>query len=262
VGDLAGRRVAPLRVSLPFQTVETVNETAQERQKSLSLFESPGSFSSRTRSGISLNILHKIKNRLHRLLARHGPEAIRRWLWNREYASGRWNCLDSMPNDCVLPHLNAHARGGSILDIGCGPGAIGEAIDPTTYRHYLGVDISDVAIEKARAKNSRLNNIYALGDMWKFNPPGTYDLIFLGDSLYNFSFPEEKKILARYSSYLNESGVFVIRTWVGVDRTRAINRTRAIIKLIESDYDVIEKRSYATRPIPLVVIVFKPKGLQ
>jgi adenine-specific DNA-methyltransferase len=40
--DEAGRRVAPLRVALPFQTVETVNETAQERQKSLSLFESPG----------------------------------------------------------------------------------------------------------------------------------------------------------------------------------------------------------------------------
>jgi DNA modification methylase len=33
--DAAGRRVAPLRVTLPFQTVETVNESAQERQRSL-----------------------------------------------------------------------------------------------------------------------------------------------------------------------------------------------------------------------------------
>jgi hypothetical protein len=31
--DAAGRRVAPLRVALPFQTVETVNESAQDRQK-------------------------------------------------------------------------------------------------------------------------------------------------------------------------------------------------------------------------------------
>ncbi len=30
--DDAGRRVAPPRVALPFQTVETVNESAQERQ--------------------------------------------------------------------------------------------------------------------------------------------------------------------------------------------------------------------------------------
>jgi adenine-specific DNA-methyltransferase len=31
--DAAGRRVAPLRVALPFQTIETVNESAQDRQK-------------------------------------------------------------------------------------------------------------------------------------------------------------------------------------------------------------------------------------
>src|SRR6266511_6231024 len=37
--DKKGKRVAPLRVSLPFQTVETVNESAQERQRSLVLFE-------------------------------------------------------------------------------------------------------------------------------------------------------------------------------------------------------------------------------
>jgi adenine-specific DNA-methyltransferase len=33
--NVDGRRVAPLRVALPFQTVETVNESAQERQRSL-----------------------------------------------------------------------------------------------------------------------------------------------------------------------------------------------------------------------------------
>ena len=36
--DKDGRKVAPLRVSLPFQTVETVNESAQERQEALDLF--------------------------------------------------------------------------------------------------------------------------------------------------------------------------------------------------------------------------------
>src|SRR6266480_4687331 len=33
--DAAGRRIAPLRVALPSQTVETVNESAQDRQRSL-----------------------------------------------------------------------------------------------------------------------------------------------------------------------------------------------------------------------------------
>jgi len=36
--DQNGKRVAPLRVALPFQTVETVNESAQARQRALDLF--------------------------------------------------------------------------------------------------------------------------------------------------------------------------------------------------------------------------------
>jgi len=38
--DKDGRKIAPVRLALPFQTVETVNESAQERQKSLDLFSS------------------------------------------------------------------------------------------------------------------------------------------------------------------------------------------------------------------------------
>lgn len=33
-----GKKVSPVRIALPFQTIETVNESAQERQKSLDLF--------------------------------------------------------------------------------------------------------------------------------------------------------------------------------------------------------------------------------
>src|SRR3989337_870077 len=35
--DKHGKRVAPLRVALPFQTVETINEATQDRQKNLLL---------------------------------------------------------------------------------------------------------------------------------------------------------------------------------------------------------------------------------
>jgi len=35
-----GKKVAPLRVALPFQTVETVDESAQERQRALDFFAS------------------------------------------------------------------------------------------------------------------------------------------------------------------------------------------------------------------------------
>ncbi len=37
--DKDGKRVAPVRVALPFQTVETVNETAKDRQRALDLYK-------------------------------------------------------------------------------------------------------------------------------------------------------------------------------------------------------------------------------
>ena len=36
--DKDKHKIAPLRVKLPFQTAETVNESTQERQRSLDLF--------------------------------------------------------------------------------------------------------------------------------------------------------------------------------------------------------------------------------
>jgi len=36
--DADGKRTAPLHIQLPFQTVETVNESAQQRHKTLDLF--------------------------------------------------------------------------------------------------------------------------------------------------------------------------------------------------------------------------------
>jgi hypothetical protein len=33
-----GKKVTPVRIALPFQTIETVNESAQQRQKTLDFF--------------------------------------------------------------------------------------------------------------------------------------------------------------------------------------------------------------------------------
>jgi adenine-specific DNA-methyltransferase len=35
-----GKRVAPVRIALPFQTVETANESARDRARTLDLFAS------------------------------------------------------------------------------------------------------------------------------------------------------------------------------------------------------------------------------
>ena len=97
-------------------------------------------------------LARKMRNISRALLQVYGTKRVKRLLWNSEFAHGRWNALDSTPDDWIYPFIEKHARGGSILDLGCGSGNTGNELNPGAYSHYTGVDISDVAIDKARTR--------------------------------------------------------------------------------------------------------------
>ena len=164
--------------------------------------------------------------------------------------------LDSMADDCVYTHIENHAKKGSILDLGCGPGAVGTELNAAAYHSYNGVDICDVAIEKARSRaeeNGRTGkNAYFQSDILSYVPKQCYDVIFFGDSIYYFSRQRITEILNRYSKYLKRDGVFIVRTWTMKDEHQTI------VHNIENDFDVVERHPYAESRI--VVIVFRPTG--
>src|SRR5215813_5144182 len=96
--------------------------------------------------GAGVYIARKVRNMVRGFIQGYGPEGLKRKVWNHEYAGGRWAGLESMAGDCLYRHVEEHARGGDILDLGCGPGATGNELDEASYRTYTGVDISDVAV--------------------------------------------------------------------------------------------------------------------
>jgi SAM-dependent methyltransferase len=195
----------------------------------------------------------KVLNVCRGLLQRYGTENIKRRLWNYEYAKGRWKCLDSMADDFVYKHIERHTKNGSILDLGCGPGAVGTELNAATYNSYTGVDICDVAIQGAMSKaavNGRADkNDYIQSDILSYLPKQYYDVIFFGDSIYYFSWQQIAKILNRYAGYLKDDGVFIVRSWILKDRHQTI------VHNIENDFEVVEKHTYAESK--LVVIVFR-----
>jgi len=205
-----------------------------------------------------MHATQKVENALRGLLQRYGTENIKRRLWNRQYEQGRWNCLDAMATDCVYPHLEKYAREGRILDLGCGPGAVGNELNADAYHSYTGVDICDVAVEKAKvrtAENGRAHkNTYFQSDIFAYVPTQQYDVIFFGDSIYYFSQERITEMLARYSQYLERNGVFIVRSWLLKDRHRSI------IRNIENMFNVVEKQLY--HKSELCVIVFRPSGEQ
>src|SRR5260370_34756182 len=102
-----------------------------------------------------MHATQKMRNVIRGLLQRYASANVKRYLWDNEYRRGWWNCLDVMADDCLYPSVEKHAKNGSILDLGCGPGTTGNELNAAKYLFYTGVDISDVAIDKARKRTEK-----------------------------------------------------------------------------------------------------------
>jgi len=193
----------------------------------------------------------KARNVARGLIQRHATGSIKKKLWDREFSQGRWDCLDRMPDDCLYPHVERYANQGSVLDLGCGPGTTGTELAANAYSSYTGVDISQVAVEKARnraeAHHRTAKNSYLQADLFSYVPTGSHDVILFGDSLYYIPWRTILPLLNRYTTYLKPSGVFVVRIY-GL-------RYQTILDMIESHFDVLEKHVYADE---VFVLAFRP----
>jgi SAM-dependent methyltransferase len=196
---------------------------------------------------------------LGRGLKSYGPSAIKKVLWDREYSSGTWSFNDKTANDCVYPYLEEYARGGSILDLGCGSGNTANELISSAYGSYLGVDISDIALDKARrrsgASGRSSKNRFLHADFLKYRPEQTFDVILLRESLYHVPLGSVKPTLDRYSERLIEGGVFIVRIATKADG-KDKSRPMAMLRIIESGFDILKRgqhgKSMAT------VVVFRP----
>ncbi len=127
-------------------------------------------------------------------------------------------------------------------------------MNDAAYDSYVGVDISDAAIEKAKANNRRTGrNHYFQGDIANYVPKQRHDVILFGDSIYYFRPRRVAEILDRYSNYLKPDGVFIVRSWL------THHRSRAIIHNIERQFQVQEKQLYHDHE--LVVLILRPVHL-
>jgi len=195
----------------------------------------------------------RLQNAVRGVLQAYGTTYVKKFLWNSEFSRGRWDCLDATPGDCVYPCLEKYANSGSILDLGCGSGSTGNELSSTAYHRLVGVDISDVAVEKSRRRteeNRREDkNHYICSDVFNYVPTGQFDVILFRDSIYYVPHGKIIAMLRRYSKHLKEGGVFIVRMWNGSDKYVKI------VDAIESNFTVVEKHVF-DQP-DAVVMVFR-----
>lgn len=193
----------------------------------------------------------------------YGPSHIKQILWDKEYSGEKWNFADNTVGDCVYFYLEKYVANGNILDLGCGSGNTANELSTATYHSYVGVDISETALLKAKRRskeNGRTEkNQFVQGDFLDYLPSQQFTAILFRESLYHVPLGQVGATLDHYSKYLKPSGVFIVRINT-TDGRAPIGKSRptAMVDVIKREFDIVEKRQYGgSGP---TVIVFRPRS--
>ncbi|MFO1478373.1 MAG: class I SAM-dependent methyltransferase [Verrucomicrobiota bacterium] len=199
-----------------------------------------------------MNIAAKFKNIARGLKQRWGTASMKRELWNREYAEGRWDSIDDTSGDPVYPFIEKYCHGGSLLDLGCGKGSTGCELASPAYAFYTGVDIADVALQQAGQRSAALGrstkNRFVQSDIALYEPDRKYDVILFRESIYYIPKARVPSVLERYKSHLTPRGVFIIR-W------HSVSEGEPALQDLCRSRTLLERHAPASAPGPLIAVL-------
>jgi 2-polyprenyl-3-methyl-5-hydroxy-6-metoxy-1,4-benzoquinol methylase len=156
-------------------------------------------------------------------------------LLDAQYTSAEWDYLRSIEEAPRFGIVSAYCRhlasNGSVLEIGCGEGFLLEQLDRSRYRHFTGVDISKVAIDRAQALEDD-RTVFLRAEAESYVPDRTFDVIIFNEVLEYFDEPLE--LARRYEPFLAPGGHFVASMFAAP----YTSRTQRIWKQLERRYDV------------------------
>lgn len=188
-----------------------------------------------------------------RLIQYYGPARMKREQWDREFKQGRWDYLTDTADDPLYPIVEKYASGGSLLDLGCGSGNTPNEMTEGSYERYVGVDLSEEAVEMARKRTKEKGRAHNTGftpsDISTYVPDAKYSVILFRESTYYMPLSALKKTMDRYAEFLEEGGVFIVRM---SDRMKAAPK---IWGILEENFRIIEKHHFES--IPATILVFR-----
>jgi SAM-dependent methyltransferase len=194
---------------------------------------------------INMYVAERTLTFVNALFKSYGPSKIKKLLWDKEYSGDKWNFADNTVGDCVYPYLQRYIANGSVLDLGCGSGNTATELAATAYRVYVGVDISEGALAKARRRTEACGradkNRFVCSDFLGYVPAEQFNVILFRESMYHVPLGKVRAILDYYSKYLTAGGVFIVRlkTSDGKNGNRK-SRPTAMLEVIQREFDVVE----------------------
>lgn len=192
-------------------------------------------------------------NLMRRLFSSYKPKLKTAERWNREYAGGKWESLRSLDEIgrymAIVGIIQNQFKQPRILDLGCGFGLLAALLKPYGYQKYVGVDISDSAIEAAQTQDLD-DTIFVAEDLDQFESIDEFDVIIFNEVLYYLADPI--RILNRLRTNLSSDGLMIVSM---VDW----NRHGLLWKQINPHFDFIySTRAQTGQKPPWDVKILKP----
>ena len=128
---------------------------------------------------------------------------------NKKHKSGEWQSLNTEPveiarSSVIGVYYHMYGNRGPVLDVGCGEGFFTENIHKRKGV-YTGIDISEVAINRAKRKRPGFD--FQCANLSTYEPTRRYSTIIFNEVLY---YVDHKKELIRYSKFLQHNGNIII----------------------------------------------------
>ena len=165
---------------------------------------------------------------------KRGDIPVAREVWESQYLAGRWDYMAQVDElarySTIVGFVQYLKPAGSILDVGCGEGILFRQYRVYGYAKYVGIDISEAAINKiSEEKNDK--TFFITADAEQYTPTEHFDTIVFNEVLYYFNDPFHT--LEKYINFLNRDGIFIISTYTDSKRAMSIlNRIKSTHRLL------------------------------
>jgi SAM-dependent methyltransferase len=165
--------------------------------------------------------------------------------WNERYAEGRLPWDSGVPDENLMELVKSGVLApGRVLEVGCGTGTNAHWLAQQGFQ-VLGVDVSPLAIEKARAKGDKA--AFEVREFLSHDPSERYDLVFDRGCYHVFEDADRDSFVARVAQQLAPGGhwLSLIGSTEGAPRDVGPPRrsAREILDVVEPVLELVELRS-------------------
>ena len=157
-------------------------------------------------------------------------------VWEDAYRNGKTDHMKQL-TECprysiVGGYISYLKPDGDILDVGCGNGLLLDRYTPSGNSTYLGIDISQCALDSIKQRNNA--NIHLrMVNAETYEPKDKYDVIVFNESLYYLNDP--LKVFRRYIMSAKRDGIVVVST------SSNSPRAKAILRCLKKEYDLLDE---------------------